>query len=75
MVESSTVSNTRRRTSICVMSTASTNSARAVRFRFRLSKVSTVSAEAVTLRAWKADTTSSSENAVSPIEVPTATLS
>ena len=56
------------------MSTASTNSASAVQFRCRLSNVSVVNAVAVTLRPWKAAVMSSSENAVSPIEVPTATL-
>ena len=52
------------------MSTASTSSARPVQFRFLLSKVSTVSAVAVTLLAWKAAATMSNENAVTPIEEP-----
>ena len=73
--ESSTVPKILRRTSIWVMSTARTNSARAVQFRCRLSKVSVVNVVAVTLRAWKAAVMRSSENAVTPIEVPTATLS
>ena len=65
----------RRRTSIWVISTASTSSARAVQLRCRLSKVSVVNVVAVTLRAWKAAVIRRSENAVTPIEVPTATLS
>ncbi len=52
------------------MSTASTSSATAVQFRFRLSNVSVVSVVAVTLRAWNAEAMRSSENAVTPIEVP-----
>ena len=51
-----------------MISTASTNSAAAVQFRFLLSNVSTVNAEAVTLLAWKAATMMNSENAVSPID-------
>ena len=72
---SCSVPKMRRMTSICVMRTARTISASAVQFRCRLSNVSPVSAVAVTLLAWKADATMSSENAVSPIDEPIATLS
>jgi len=52
-----------------------TSSARPVQFRFLLSKVSTVSAVAVTLLASNAAATMSSENAVTPIEEPIPGLS
>ena len=54
---------------------ASTISMRAVQFIDLLSNVSVLNALAVSLRAWNTATTSSTQKAVMPMEVPTPTLS